>query len=100
MSNDRSSILLPLLAGVAAGAALGVLLAPRSGAETRAALRRKAEEAYEGVEGLVDEVRERVAQAKEGVAGARGEANDLVGFLVAEGRDLWERIQDERKRSA
>lgn len=102
MSNDRSNIILPLLAGLAVGAALGVLFAPRPGSETRAAIRRKAEEARDGLEDLVDEARERFAEAKARTSGtasnAKGEARDFISFLFTEGRDLWQRVKDDQRK--
>lgn len=58
MSDRDGNSLLWFLAGLGIGAAVGVLYAPRSGSETRDALRSKAEEGREYM-------RERARQAKE-----------------------------------
>ncbi|MBS1582211.1 MAG: YtxH domain-containing protein [Bacteroidetes bacterium] len=102
MSNDRSNILVPLLAGLAAGAVLGLLLAPRSGAETREALRKKAGDAKDGLNDLVDEARERWDKAKgrtsEAASMTKDEVQDFVRFLFDEGRDLWDRVKDDHRK--
>lgn len=102
MSNDRSNILVPLLAGLAAGAVLGILLAPRSGAETREALRKKAGAAKDGLNDLVDEARERWDKARgrtsEAASMTKDEVQDFVRFLFEEGRDLWGRVKDDHRK--
>jgi gas vesicle protein len=57
MSDSNSNSFLWFLAGLGAGAVVGVLYAPRSGSETREALRSKADEGR-------DYVRERAREAK------------------------------------
>ena len=62
---------LGLLAGAIVGLAIGFLYAPRSGQETRAMLREKAENARGKAEGIIAEGRER---AKKIVEDAKGKA--------------------------
>ncbi len=50
------------LAGLGLGAIVGVLYAPRSGSETREALRSKAEEGREYVKGRAREAREQASE--------------------------------------
>ena len=57
MSDSNGNSFLWFLAGLGVGAVVGVLYAPRSGSETREALRSKADESR-------DYVRERARQAK------------------------------------
>lgn len=77
MSDSNSNSFLWFLAGLGVGAVVGVLYAPRSGNETREALRSRAEEGREYV-------RERARQA-------RSQANDLVD----RGREVLNQQKDQ-----
>jgi gas vesicle protein len=59
---DGSSGLLWFLAGLGIGAVAGILYAPRSGSETREALRSRAEEGREYVRTRAREAREQAAE--------------------------------------
>lgn len=68
MSNDNNatgSVLLAFLLGAAAGAAVALLYAPASGAETRKKLKDKAREGRDKVEEFVDRHREDITSAVE-----------------------------------
>jgi len=77
MSDGNSNSFLWFLAGLGVGAMVGVLYAPRSGNETREALRSRAEEGR-------DYVRERARQA-------RSQANEWVD----RGRDVLNQQKDQ-----
>jgi gas vesicle protein len=68
MSSDNGKFLLGVLAGLAAGALLGVLLAPDKGSETRKKIIKKGEEATEGIKDkfndLIDELNQKINEAK------------------------------------
>ena len=72
---STGKVLLGVLAGVAAGAILGVLLAPDKGANTRAKLSRKGQDYADGLKDKFDEF-------VEGVVGkfetTKGQAEDLM----------------------
>jgi gas vesicle protein len=72
MSDRDGNSFLWFLAGVGIGAAVGVLYAPRSGSETREALRSKAEE---GRDYLRDRTRQTREQASEWVDRGRDVLN-------------------------
>ena len=95
--SDRSNALIALLAGLAAGAALGILLAPQSGKETRSQLKKKGREARDRFDELLDEGHEKWSEAKGKASDAasmtRDEVDDFVRFLFKEGRDLWDRVK-------
>jgi gas vesicle protein len=62
MSERDGSTFVWFLAGLGLGALAGVLYAPRSGSETRDALRARAEEGREYVRGRAREAREQASQ--------------------------------------
>ena len=97
MSKDRSNLLIPFLAGLTAGAVLGLLFAPRSGKETRAVIKDRARQAKDAMNDLADEARTQWSTARGKAADAasmtKDEANDMVRFLFTEGRDLVDRLR-------
>ena len=99
MNNDRSHVLVALLAGLAAGAAIGILLAPASGKETRENLRRKGAEVKDDLSDLVNEGMDKWAKAtgraKEKVQMTADEVTDFIVFLMDEGRNLKDRLEKE-----
>ncbi len=62
MSDRDGNTLVWFLAGLGLGALAGVLYAPRSGSETREALRARAEDGRDYVRGRAREAREQAAQ--------------------------------------
>ena len=104
MSNERTNGILGFLAGAAIGATLGVLLAPRSGKETRERIRNKAGETKDEVDELIGKARDEWAKAKGKAADAatmtKDEVSDFVRFLFEEGKDLKERMAADLDESA
>jgi len=82
-----------LLIGVGAGALAGLLLAPRSGRQTRKMLRRRYEDTMETLNDQAEELRERgsewVSKAKD-IAGTMG---DSVEFASGKVRDLGREVK-------
>jgi gas vesicle protein len=62
MSDRDSNSLVWFLAGLGVGALVGVLYAPRSGSETREALRSKADEGREVLRNRAQQAREQASQ--------------------------------------
>jgi gas vesicle protein len=83
MSDRDSNSFVWFLAGLGVGAAVGILYAPRSGSETREALRARAEEGREYVRSRAREARE---QANEWVDRGR----DVVGQQKEQFRAAYE----------
>jgi len=69
--NDNTKILLALLAGVAAGAAIGILLAPESGSETR-------DKVSDALKNLGDTIKDRVAEEIENLSSIKDQVVDDV----------------------
>src|SRR3954469_14590349 len=80
---QRSSGIGPLLLGIALGTGIALLFAPQSGADTRRAIRRKAQQAKDAVADVVDEVANTVT---DGI----GRARDSVGERIESARDAVE----------
>ncbi len=87
---SRSSSLLTLAIGLAAGAALGVLLAPASGKDTRKSIMKKGEKLRDQLSDLVD-------QGKDLVGDAMDKAKDTAGQMK---NDLGNRAQEAGSRAS
>ncbi len=88
-----------LLAGVAVGAALGLLLAPRSGKETREALLAKGDELEEDLGLRIESARKEWNKAKGRLADAatmtKDEVSDFIHYMFKEGRSAAARVSNE-----
>lgn len=99
MENQTGKTAIALVAGLAAGAVLGILFAPRSGKETRAALRSKGEDMKEDLEERIEQARKDWSKAKGKVADAasmtKDEVSDFIHYMFKEGKRTADRVQDE-----
>ncbi len=68
--SDNSKIVVALLAGVAVGAALGILFAPESGSETRDKLSKALKDLGERIQGLTEEGMDDLSETAEKVGSA------------------------------
>ncbi|HUL68692.1 MAG TPA: YtxH domain-containing protein [Gemmatimonadales bacterium] len=91
VEQDAGSTLKPFLLGLVVGAVVGFLFAPASGAETRHKLKRKAREARDLAEDVVDELRERVAEPGRMM-------RDIAGGAVSAREELEQRLAEARAR--
>ncbi|MBX2983889.1 MAG: YtxH domain-containing protein [Flavobacteriales bacterium] len=102
MSTQRT--LLGVLLGLTAGAAIGILLAPRSGKETRILLKKKGVKAKEDLSDLLDQGYEQWKKARNTIVEranmTKADIKDFLGFMSAEGADLKDRIASDVKSSA
>jgi gas vesicle protein len=96
--------ILKFLGGLAAGATLGVLFAPRSGKETRELIAEKASEQKDKLDDLIVHGRKEWSELRGKAANAatmtREEADDLIKFILSEGKDLWNRMNEDAVDSA
>jgi gas vesicle protein len=99
MDNSTGKTALALVVGIAAGAALGLLFAPRTGKETRAALRGKGEELQEDLEERIEQARKEWSKAKGKMADAasmtKDEVSDFVQYMFNQGKRTASRVKDE-----
>src|SRR3546814_13813759 len=78
--NDNSKAILALFAGLAAGAALGILLAPEKGSDTRTKINDSLNE-------LGNELREKVNSSLQNVRGKADELAEKAGELAGKARN-------------
>jgi len=83
MSSGTGKVLLGVLAGLAAGALLGILFAPDKGSETRKKVVKKGEDYAEGIKDkfndLIDDLNQKIADAKAKVPGMGTVGKDVSG---------------------
>lgn len=88
----KSSFLTGTVIGAVAGAVAGVLLAPKSGKETRADIAKKAKEVssdlHDKLTALSDEVSTKVAKLKEVASDLQGEAKEESQVLIKQAEVL------------
>jgi len=65
--NNNSKILLGLIVGAAIGGALGILLAPDKGSETRKKILEQGNELGDSISGYADTVKEKFSDVVDGV---------------------------------
>ena len=83
--NDNSKVVVALLAGLAAGAALGILFAPDKGTETRDKL-------SESLKRLSDSIRETAATEIDNLVGLKDKVVDNIKSKI---KDNEEEYQDD-----
>ena len=97
MSTQKT--LLAALAGLAAGAAIGVLLAPRSGKETRVIRKKKGEKAKKEMDAQLDKGYKQWKKARNKIVEranmTKDDLKDFLSFMQAEGADLKDRVMSD-----
>lgn len=96
---DNSNSLVWFLAGLGAGALLGVLYAPRSGRETRQALRDKAEEGRDFVVTRGRQAKEQATQWAEKGREALGKHKESLGTAIDAGVQAYREATSEGPKS-
>lgn len=86
---------LALIAGAAAGFAAGILLAPKSGAETRQDLKNKATEYKGKAEAGMAEVRKGAGHVKDELADSAGVMKDIATDAAGGVKRTAARVKDE-----
>jgi gas vesicle protein len=105
MEGERSgqgfgSGMISFLVGALVGAGVGMLLAPKSGKDTREQIRGIAEELKETTEGYYERVRKTVVSALENGQELLDEKKDLVKSAVQAGIDTYEKKSKKRSKNA
>ncbi|MEB2781443.1 YtxH domain-containing protein [Algoriphagus sp. C2-6-M1] len=73
---STSKVLLGVLVGAAAGTALGILLAPEKGSETRRKISKKGEDSFREIQVQFDQLKENIAAKYKSVI---EDADSLIG---------------------
>ena len=89
---NTGKVLLGVLAGVAAGALVGILFAPAKGSRTRRRIRRKGEDYVEGLKELFNEYADTISEKLE-------QAKEEVSAYAQKGKEKFEEVEKEVKAS-
>lgn len=100
MRRDNELSFIGFLAGLSLGALVGVLFAPRSGQETRDAIKDAAEESAESIKTLGRDARESVATWVERGKEAIDERRETLGSAIEVGRQAYREVTRESNDSA
>ena len=95
---DNGNNFMWFLAGLGFGALLGVLYAPRSGKETREALKNTAEEGREFLKTRGREARETVSQWVDRGKEAVGRQKEQISSAIDAGRQAYREVTTEGKK--
>ena len=101
---STSKTLLGALVGLTAGAALGILLAPRSGKETRKLIKQKGQNAQDELSDLLDQGYTQWKKVRNTVVDranmTKNDIKDFLQFMSAEGSDLKDRVAKDARSTA
>ena len=98
--NDGSNSFMWFLAGLGFGALLGVLYAPRSGRETRQAIRNTAQEGAEFIKKQGREAKETVGEYWERGKEAINRQKDQIGSAYQAGRQAYNEAASEGQKKS
>ena len=90
------SFLMGLLAGTVLGAGLGMLFAPKAGAEVRKQLSEQATRLRSTAADTVHQASEKIGQASQQASEKIGQASDKVSQIVDRGREAYDRAKTAR----
>ncbi len=97
MSNSK--LLAAVFGGAAAGAILGILMAPQSGEETRKQLAKSARDSADSLDTIIEDGKktwyETKGKAKMGAGIAADELDDFMRHILKSGQRLWKKTKDK-----
>jgi gas vesicle protein len=88
---SSSKVLLGVLVGAAAGTALGILLAPEKGSETRRKISKKSEDSFREIQVQFDQLKENIAVKYKSVI---EDADSLIGKSKSKMVDVHNELQN------
>lgn len=102
MKNDEhgtGTVLLSFLLGGVVGAGVALLLAPRSGRETRQKIREFADDVRDRAGDLMEDVKGRVKSTIEGGKDYLDEKKSILAAAVEAGKDAYEKEKEKHART-
>ena len=93
------SFLMGLLAGTVLGAGLGMLFAPKAGAEVRKQLSEQATRLRSTAADTIHQASEKIGQASQQASEKIGQASEKVSQIVDRGREAYDRAKTSRRRT-
>jgi gas vesicle protein len=101
---SKSKLLAAVLTGAAAGAILGVLLAPKSGADTRKQILKSARKSSDAMDSLIEDSKNSWFEAKgkveKNVGIAADELDDFMRHFINKGQNLWSKAKNKTAKVA
>lgn len=95
---SKSKLLAAVLSGAAAGAILGVLLAPKSGSETRKQILKSGRKSADAVDQLIEDSKKTwyktKGKAEMSVGVAAEELDDFMRHIIAKGQSMWNKAKN------
>ncbi len=93
----KTNLLAAFIGGVAAGAVIGLLVAPRSGADSRKKIKHAKNRAVENMDDMIGDIKEswveKKGQAKKGMGIAVDEMDDFMRLVLKKGQGLWNKAK-------
>lgn len=101
---SKSKLLATVLGAAAAGAALGILLAPKSGKDTRKQIVKASQKSAESLEQLLEDGKkswfETKGKAVKGVGIAAEEVDDFMRHILSKGKSFWKTAKSKTSEMA
>lgn len=101
---SKSKLLATVLGAAAAGAALGILLAPKSGKDTRKQIVKATKKSAESLEQLLEDGKkswfETKGKAVKGAGIAAEEVDDFMRHILGKGKSFWKTAKNKTSEMA
>jgi gas vesicle protein len=92
------SLILSFFTGSLVGAGIALLVAPKSGKETRQQLKELAEDVKEKAEGYIEQMKDQVSSVVEQGKGLLEEQKSILASAVETGKEVYEKEKQKHKK--
>ncbi|MBK8429670.1 MAG: YtxH domain-containing protein [Lewinellaceae bacterium] len=101
---SKSKLLATVLGAAAAGAVLGLLLAPKSGKDTRKQILKTTRKSADSLEQILEDSKrtwfETKGKAEKGVGVAANEVDDFMRHIISKGKSFWKNAKSKTSQMA